>query len=80
MYQLIRSLSRQSLVLRQLPVFGASFALASLFYKFGSFALECLAFVATWFALDLGVQGVIWAAAKLRPSGQMLDDQRPAAH
>lgn len=69
MYQLIKSLRGQDLVLRQLPVFGASFLLASTFYKFGSFALECLAFMATWFVLDLGVQGLLWAASRLRAEG-----------
>lgn len=52
MYQLFRFLSTQQLVIRQLPVFLVSFALAALFYKFGSFAIECIAFLATWAVLD----------------------------
>ena len=36
---------------RQLPAFAASFLIASLFYQFGSFALECLAFLVTWFVI-----------------------------
>ena len=52
MYQLFRFLSTQQLVLRQLPAFCISFVLAALFYKFGSFALECIAFLATWAVLD----------------------------
>lgn len=30
----------------------AAFAIASVFFRFGSFALECVAFLATWSALD----------------------------
>ena len=53
MYQLLRSLSGQDLVVQQAPVFVVAFVLASVFYKFGNFALECVAFLATWFVLDL---------------------------
>jgi hypothetical protein len=53
MYQLVRDLSTQDLVRRQLPAFSVAFVIASFFYKFGSFALECVAFLATWAVLDL---------------------------
>jgi uncharacterized membrane protein YgcG len=33
-----------------------AFAIASVFFKFGSFALECLAFLATWTLIDLPAQ------------------------
>jgi hypothetical protein len=55
-YQLLASVSRQELALRQLPAFAVAFVVASLFFKFGSFALECLAFLVTWFAIDAGIQ------------------------
>lgn len=69
MFQMLRLLSRKSLVLRQLPVFTVSFVLASVLYKFGSFALECVAFLATWFVLDASVQalGWVWTKARRRP-------------
>lgn len=62
MYQLLRSLSAQALLLDQVPVFLISFITASVFYKFGNyvvfgfklgFAAECVAFLATWYVLDL---------------------------
>lgn len=53
MFQLFKFLSAQQLVLQQLPVFLVSFFVAVLFYKFGSFAIECIAFLATWAVLDL---------------------------
>lgn len=43
----------------------AAFAIATVFYKFGSFALECLAFLATWSLIDLPAQ---WLAGRLGPS------------
>ena len=33
-----------------------AFAIAAIFYRFGSFALECLAFLATWALLELPAQ------------------------
>jgi hypothetical protein len=69
-YQLLASISTQDLALRQTPAFAASFIIAALFYKFGSFALECVAFLATWFAIDAGFQLVNrLRAAKARSSG-----------
>lgn len=59
MFQLLASISRQELAARQLPAFLTSFLIGTLFYRFGSFALECLAFVATWFALDAITQVVL---------------------
>jgi hypothetical protein len=59
MYELVKLLSRRDLLQRQLPVCMASFVIAELFYKFHSFTLECVAFLATWFALD-------WALSRLR--------------
>ena len=59
MFQLIRTLSASHLLARQLPVAGVAFLTATLFYKFGNFALECVAFLATWFVLDAIVQGAV---------------------
>jgi hypothetical protein len=53
MYTLLKSLKGRSVVAQQLGVLLASFVIAELFYKFHSFTLECAAFLATWYALDL---------------------------
>jgi hypothetical protein len=52
MYTLIRSIPLHKLLTQQAPAFLASFAIAEMFYKFHSFALECLAFLTTWFVID----------------------------
>lgn len=67
MFQLIRALSSQDLAARQAPVLGVSFVIASVFYKFGSFALEAVAFLATWFVLDALVEGGRMTVARRRP-------------
>lgn len=52
MFELVRSTSLAHLLSHQLPAFAVALVIAELFYKFGSFSLECLAFLATWFAID----------------------------
>jgi hypothetical protein len=56
MYQLLHGLAASDIFKRQLPIFFVAFLIAEFFYKFGSFALECVAFLATWYALDGIVQ------------------------
>ena len=53
MYQLLWSSPRRELLTRHLPGLVISFVIAELFYKWGSFALECIGFLATWFVIDL---------------------------
>ncbi len=52
MYTLIRSLTVRTLLVEQLPILLLSMLVAELFYKFHSFTLETVAFLATWFAID----------------------------
>lgn len=52
MYTLIKMMPIRQLLLEQLPALGASFIIAENFYKFHSFTLECIAFLATWFVFD----------------------------
>jgi len=56
MYTLIQSISLRRLILEQGLAFGSSLLIAEMFYKFHSFTLECLAFLATWYALDYVIQ------------------------
>jgi len=52
MFALIRSVPARQLLLEQVPTFAVSLLIAELFYKFHSFTLECMAFLATWYLLD----------------------------
>ena len=58
MYTLVRSVPLRSLLSTQAPALLAAFLIAEFFYKFGSFALECLAFLATWFVIDAAFSAV----------------------
>jgi hypothetical protein len=56
MYSLIGSVSPRQLLLEQAPALGLSLVVAELWYRFGSFTLECVAFLATWYVLDAAMQ------------------------
>ena len=53
MFALTQNLPARELLLYQTPTLGLSLVIAELFYKFHSFTLECVAFLATWYVLDL---------------------------
>ena len=59
MFTLIQLLPLRQLLTHQLPAFTLSFVIAERFYKLGSFALECLAFLATWFVIDGAVRLIL---------------------
>ncbi len=52
MYTLYKLLPMQRLLREQLPAMLAAWFIAETFYKFHSFTLECVAFLATWFVFD----------------------------
>jgi hypothetical protein len=68
MYSLIRSVRARQLILTEAPSAVLSLLIAELFYKFGSFTLECMAFLTTWFAmsgaLSLALKAIGSAAAE----------------
>lgn len=67
MFQLILTITMADLFKRQMPIFSIAFVVAELLYKFHSFALECAAFLVTWFVLDATVQVVLHLKATVRP-------------
>ena len=64
MLELIRHLGWQKLAIEQLLPMGLALLVAELFYKFHSFTLECVAFIATWLALEYA-----WRELRPRPRG-----------
>jgi hypothetical protein len=58
MYTLIRLIPVKRLLLEQAPALAVSFGIAEAFYKFHSFTLECLAFLATWLVADAVIQPI----------------------
>ena len=69
MFELLRSSSLRQLLARQAPALVISLIVAEMFYKFGSFTLECLGFLATWFALDATFALVARKRARPAPDG-----------
>ena len=55
MLEFFRAMKRNGSLAYQLPAMTAAFLIAEFFYKFRSFALECLAFLATWYLIDVVV-------------------------
>ena len=70
MHKLIASMSIREILFEQLPALAISFIVAELFYKFHSFTLECLAFLATWYVLDLVTS---WVSRRFSKAQAKLD-------
>ena len=64
MYMLIQNLGFREWLVRQSPVIVGSLAIAEIFYKFGSFLLEAVAFLMTWFFLDALTEFVLGRSGK----------------
>jgi hypothetical protein len=71
-YQMLRGRSLKALSIDALPPLAAAFLLAEIFYKWHSFTLECLGFLATWFVLDMAWTKLV---ERLRPPEPL--DARP---
>jgi len=52
MFSLINDLGIRPALKQEAVPFLSAFAVAEFFFKFGSFALECIAFLAVWFVLS----------------------------
>lgn len=59
MHTLLRELGVRQGLLREAPPLVSSLLLAEAFFKFHSFTLECLAFLATWY-----VTSYLWSVAR----------------
>jgi hypothetical protein len=52
MYTSVKAVGVPTFLVREAPPLAVAFLIAELFYKFGSFGLECAAFLATWYVLS----------------------------
>jgi hypothetical protein len=75
MYSMLRRHAISRVTAREMTTLGGSMVIAELFYKFHSFTLECLAFLATWVVLGflasllVPERAAIPATASARQSG-----------
>jgi hypothetical protein len=65
MFSLVKELGVQVALKREAAPFLVAFLIAEFFYKFHSFTLECLAFLATWFLLSF-LQALLFGAVGRR--------------
>ena len=66
MHTLLRTVPLRHLLLQAAPAGAAALAVAERFYHWHSFTLECAGFLATWYALDLGLAGARGLLSRLR--------------
>jgi hypothetical protein len=59
MYTLLHAMPLKQILAEQIPVVLVSLIIAELFYKFHSFTLEAMAFLATWYVLDSIVKALV---------------------
>jgi len=59
MYTFVNSLTTRQLLIQQVPVLATALLIAELFYKFHSFTLECIAFLSTWYLLDISLSKLL---------------------
>lgn len=68
MHKLIASMTIREFLVQQVPGITLSIIIAELFYKFHSFTLECLAFMVTWYVIDLVCNMVIKIISGSQPT------------
>jgi len=68
MFSLVKELGLRVAVKREAVPFIIAFATAEFFFKFKSFALECVAFLAVWYVLSF-VQSLIFPRGKAERVG-----------
>jgi hypothetical protein len=59
MYTLLSLVPAERLAYEQVPALTLAWIITELLFKFHSFTLECAAFLATWFVLDMVSQKVV---------------------
>jgi hypothetical protein len=59
MYHAVKSQAIGKLLVVEGPALIVSIAIANTFYKFGSFLLELLAFLPTWFVVSLIISSLL---------------------
>jgi hypothetical protein len=68
MYQLTKSRGLR-LAAEELPAGTCALVVAEMFYRFHSFTLECLAFLATWYVFSWAMSRVLGLGRQLRNGG-----------
>ena len=63
MYTLLRTAGIRSALIAEAPSFLVAFLIAHVFFKFGSFGLELVAFLACWWLL-MFMKELVWRSVR----------------
>ena len=74
MHQMIKSQGLRRFLIKEAPSGLLALLVAELFYKFHSFVLECIGFLATWYVLSLVIDVITRSFSR-----SDADPKRPAA-
>ncbi len=74
MHQMIKSQGLRRFLIKEAPSGLLALLIAELFYKFHSFVLECIGFLATWYVLSLVIDVITRSFAR-----SDTEPKRPAA-
>jgi hypothetical protein len=66
MYTLLKSSTVKKTLISEMPSFAISLIIGEAFYEFGSFILECSAFVCTWYCISYLLNKFIFKARKAK--------------
>ncbi len=58
MYQLLKLINSKQL-LSEVPAFGVSLVISETVFKFGSFTLETIAFLSTWYTIGMIINKIV---------------------
>ena len=67
LYSLIKLNSRKTVLQHELPSFIVALIIAQLFFKWGSFTLELVGFIATWYVLGFAINLLTRTTRKSNP-------------
>jgi hypothetical protein len=66
MYTLVKQSGLKKFLIQELPSLILSLFIAETIYKFGSFLLECIAFLATWYVIGLVLNKISAGKSRLK--------------
>ena len=73
MYTLFKNIPIKKILSIEFPALGFSLIMAEAFYKFGSFTLECGAFLLTWYGTSFILNTIFIKPKKNRKRGNLRD-------
>ena len=77
MYTLFKNIDLKKIVTNEVPALGLSLIIAEAFFKFGSFTLECGAFLGTWYCISFFLNYVFVIGGTKKTKDKELNPVKP---